>query len=541
MTDQSPCADRSQSARLVPAVFVFQIIALAGAGWINRQALNPDGVAYMRIASYYASGKMDLAISGYWGPLLSWLLVPWLKAGVTAVAAARIVMALSAVYFLWASWRVFVRFGLGGKPLHWALWSVAAVSVLWSVENITPDLLLGALVGHAFSIMTTARWLERPVAAWLTGLCWGLAYLAKGVGFPVALLICAGMAGPWWSERPGSRAHLTRGLLFTLMGFSLLAAPWVAILSAKYGGFTFSTSGRLNHAMVGPPDVHRFYPLDRGLHRPEAGRVTFWEDPQVPYPDWSPFASIGNAMHQLRIVARNGSVVLIMLTSVSLAFPIILSVILCRLYRLEWRARLRPGNWWWAALPVMALASVYLPGNLLITEQRYFYPALPYLLVLHVGSLFWWRTAAGTLWLQRQGMVLLACAVIIPTLGRSWLRPGPARAAGVQAHLLAQKISEAHLAGPIAGSGSMSGGRTGLYLAFLLDQPWYGDEPHPSAAGFKQSGARLIIVRRVNLVVGQLDADPAFRSLDAGLFASAEQARAFPLKVYELSAFRPTQ
>ena len=129
MTVQSSIADQSPTSRLVPAVFVCQILALAAAGWINRQALNPDGVAYMRIASYYAPGKMDLAVSGYWGPLLSWLLVPWLKAGVTAVAAARIVMALSAVYFLWACWRVFVGFGLRGKPLNWALWSVAAVSV----------------------------------------------------------------------------------------------------------------------------------------------------------------------------------------------------------------------------------------------------------------------------------------------------------------------------------------------------------------------------------------------------------------------------
>src|SRR5262245_9121807 len=248
-------------------------------------------------------------------------------------------MALSAVYFLWACWRVFVRFGLRGRPLHWALWSVAAVSVFWSVENITPDLLLGALVGHAFSGMTVAHWLERPAAAWQNGLMWGLAYLAKGVGFPVALLICTGMGTLWWNRRPDGRALLTRGLLFTFLGFSLLAAPWVAILSNKYGQFTFSTSGRLNHAMVGPSDMQRFYPLDRGFHRPEPGRVTFWEDPQVPYLDWSPFSSASNLMHQLRIVTRNSAVVLMMLTSVSLAVPVMLGVVLCRLWRREWRAR----------------------------------------------------------------------------------------------------------------------------------------------------------------------------------------------------------
>jgi hypothetical protein len=315
----------------------------------------------------------------------------------------------------------------------------------------------------------------------------------------------------------------------------------VAILSAKYGQFTFSTSARLNHAMVGPSDVRRFYPLDRGFHRPEPGRVTFWEDPQMPYPDWSPFASSGNALHQLRIVARNVCVVLIMLMSVSLAFPVILGVALCRLCRREWRARLRHSNWWWAALPVMALALLYLPGNLLITEQRYFYPALPCLLVLNVGILIWWRKSAAAPWIQRRGMVLVACAVIIPTLGRAWLRPGSARAAGVQAHLLARKISEAHLAGPIAGSGSLPGGRTGLYVAFLLDQPWYGDEPKPSAVSFKHSGARLIIVRRDNPVVRELESDPGYRNLDPDLFASPEQAQESPLKVYEVISFRPAE
>jgi hypothetical protein len=517
-------------------VFGFQIVALAAAGWINRQALNPDGVAYMRIASYYADGKIDLAVSGYWGPLLSWLLVPWLKLGMAPVAAARIVMALSAVYFLWACWRVFVRFGLRGKPLQWALWSVATVSVPWSVENITPDLLLGALLGHAFSLMAGTRCLARPAVSLRTGLWWGLAYLAKGVAFPVALLICAGVGVLWWNDRSWSRAGLTRAVLVTLLGFCLVAVPWVAVLSAKYGQFTFSTSGRLNHAMVGPPDVRRFYPLDRGLHRPEPGRITFWEDPQVSYPDWSPLASPGNALHQLRIVARNACVVLIMLASVSLAVPVMIGLVLWRLFRREWRATLWRNHWCWAAVPVMALALVYLPGNLLMSEQRYFYAALPFLIILQTGMQFW-----KTEWIQRRGTVLVACAVLIPTLCRSLIRPGPARTAGVQAHQLARKITDAHLAGPVAGSGRLPGGRTGLYLAFLLNQPWHGDEPRPSAAGFKQSGARLIIVGRESPVTMDMEGDSSFRSLDGDLFASPEQARASPLRVFEVVAFRSVQ
>jgi hypothetical protein len=188
-------------------------------------------------------------------------------------------------------------------------------------------------------------------------------------------------------------------------------------------------------------------------------------------------------------------------------------------------------HWWWAAVPVAALGLVYLPGNLLMSEQRYFYAALPFLIVLHTGILFWWRKPE---WIQ--GTVLVACAVLIPTLCRSLIRPGPARTAGVQAHQLARKISEAHLAGPVAGSGRLPGGRTGLYVAFLLNQPWFGDEPLPSAAGFKQSGARLIIVGRESPAVKELDVDPGFHSLDGDLFVSPDQARAAPLKVYEAIA-----
>ena len=534
MTPPSLGPEPSPASRFVVGAFAFQIISLAAVGWINQHALNPDGVAYMRIASYYAAAKMDLAISGYWGPLLSWLIVPWLKAGVGMVVAARIVMGLCALFFLSGCWRVFVRFGLRGRLLNWAIFGTAAVSVPWSVENITPDLLLGGLVGHAFSAMTADRWVERRGAAWRCGWWWGLAYLAKGVAFPVALLIGSGLGALWWNQRPDSRARVGRSLLFTVLGFGLLAVPWVSILSAKYGRFTFSTSGRVNHAMVGPDDVRRIYPLDLGFHRPEPGRVTFWEDPTLPYPDWSPLSSFPNAVHQLRIIARNGCVALVMLSSVSLAVPVIVAVVLCRLWRRAWRARLRSENWWWTALPVAAFASVYLPGNLLVSEQRYFYPALPFLLVLHVGILIWSRPTAAPSWVRSQGMILAVCAVLIPTLARAWLRPGSARAAGEQAHVLARKISEAHLVGPIAGSGSMPGGRAGLYVAFLLNQPWFGDEPHPSAASFKQSGARLIIVRRQHTVVRELDGAPAFRNLDAQLFASAEEARASPLKVYEV-------
>ena len=43
--------------------------------------LNTDAIAYMRIAEYWAAGNFELAVTGYWGPLLSLLMVPFLYLG----------------------------------------------------------------------------------------------------------------------------------------------------------------------------------------------------------------------------------------------------------------------------------------------------------------------------------------------------------------------------------------------------------------------------------------------------------------------------
>src|SRR5512141_3166048 len=68
--------------RAVAAAFACQVTLLCLAGWQNDHMLNPDGIAYLRIASYYAHGQTDLMISGYWGPLISWLMAPLLALGV---------------------------------------------------------------------------------------------------------------------------------------------------------------------------------------------------------------------------------------------------------------------------------------------------------------------------------------------------------------------------------------------------------------------------------------------------------------------------
>ena len=65
--------------------------------------LNTDAIAYMRIAEYWAAGNFELAVTGYWGPLLSLLMVPFLWLGVDPLISGKLAMLISAIVFFHGS------------------------------------------------------------------------------------------------------------------------------------------------------------------------------------------------------------------------------------------------------------------------------------------------------------------------------------------------------------------------------------------------------------------------------------------------------
>ena len=65
----------------------------------NLARLNTDAIAYMRVAEYWSNGNFGLAVNGYWGPLLSWLMVPFLWLGVEPLLAGKLSMLISGELF----------------------------------------------------------------------------------------------------------------------------------------------------------------------------------------------------------------------------------------------------------------------------------------------------------------------------------------------------------------------------------------------------------------------------------------------------------
>lgn len=560
------CTHRSA----VYGILVGQVILLAWALTQNLEQLNPDGVAYLRLAGYYANGPRELAVSGYWGPLLSWLIALGLKLGLAPLLAARVVMALSAVGYSLGCLALLQALNLSATGRVTGLALAALASVAWSVEYISPDLLVAGLIGVGIAATVRPAWARGWRVPLLAGVLWGIAYYAKAVALPYGIgVILLAMALRCFLDGSRFRAVLRSGGI-TLMVGGLVALPWIATLSAKYGALTISTSAKAAHAVVGPGEVDRYHPYARTFHHPEPGRVTAWEDPtSLPYAEWSPFASGRNFRHQLAVSGRNAVTVWQLLDQFDLLHLGVLSAAALLLgwlggYRIpsaareaspkaaraarrsqagpderDGRASDAPGRLPCALLLPLLLAGlggIYLPAYLGLVDQRYFYAALPLLFGAAALAAEWlgsWLSSRSP-GLTRLVWPLLLISFGLPALLSAGLSlsglPNPATRL---AKVLAEKIKQQGEAGPIAGSGLILGNRSGLFAAWFLEVPWLGDELNATPDSFRASGARWVVVDARRPVTAQLDVDRRFRDRTHELLEVPTTER-LPVKVYEV-------
>jgi hypothetical protein len=544
-------------------LFAAQAVLLAVAAWRNLHQLNPDAVAYCRIAGYYVQGQWDLAVTGYWGPLLSWLMVPLLKLGVAPLVAARVVLAGSGTVFLCGAVAMFRAFRLPRMALLTGAWMAMGWSVFWSVRHITPDLLMAGLVGLAVSatvntVLAPCRRFElaasseqqtpnaatashphgsAPRHAIAAGVWWGLAYLTKAVALPLALLTTAGLAALALSGRGQLRREMARRLGLAWLCCALVAGLWMAALSLHYGKFTFSTTGPIAHALAGPGEASGYHPAMVTLHQPDAGRVTQWEEPsRMAYRHWSPMASGENLRHQFAVMGQNvatltewlwgvrwlsgaddsrGAARLLPgfdLLGLSLAGVVGGAVGVFALHRRRRRVR-----WSWAVVPVAALGGLYLPFFVMAEDSRYFHAALPFVWVLVIGA-WGWVSRGDWEWAQRIRTTVFRVAawafLIPPVLWLGVALYGIPNHASQAAHALAVPLKSSGHAGPIAGSGLLPGGRAGLYTAFLLGERWLGDDPQAGPAEFAAAGARVVVLRRDARQAGAFASDSHWRAFE---------------------------
>ena len=271
------------------AAYLAAAIPLA---YLSRDAICPDAVAYFQTARHWAAGRLDLAVNGWFSPLLSWLLVPAVWIGAEPLHVAR---ALGVVWgLLFAAGTVRLARAMGGG--RFAVWAYAAALVLslrTVFAEVTPDFLMTAGLTWYFALaaeMIRGFSIRKAVAAGLLG---GACYLAKSYALPVVIATLLFVAIFRWlairKEAKPASAALSQAAVPSAVALGLavvVAVPWIVAISAKFGRFTTNTSASLSARSwpAGVPMVGS-YPHMR-LQEPPTGRMAAWENPAEAKGEW---------------------------------------------------------------------------------------------------------------------------------------------------------------------------------------------------------------------------------------------------------------
>lgn len=275
--------------------------------------LTGDATLYLSIAEKYVSGDFGNAINGYWGPLLSWLLIPFLFLGSTHLFAINAINWILGFLTIIGVWRLSYRFEIDDSIRSFIL--IALLPVILFISLIQPmDFLLLCILIYYLNIIFRKDYPDRLLNALLCGAIGALAYFAKPYGLPFFISHFL-LINTCHFFRNSSREHKRKVIRNALAGFvlfSLLSGIWIALISNKYGHITFSNMGRGVFASLGPGSAHETLEkgdpiiLDGFFEPPNETAFVIYEDPTYARKNtWSPLESRSSLKHFASNVTEN--------------------------------------------------------------------------------------------------------------------------------------------------------------------------------------------------------------------------------------------
>jgi hypothetical protein len=335
-----------------------------------------------------------------------------------------------------------------------------------------------------------------------------------------------------------------RAVGWALAGLSVVALPWVTVISVRYGTLTVSTSARINYNLVAPPDVGRSRSFIAAHHAPEPGRITSWEEPNISdYNDWSPIGSAKAFRYQMWLAVQNAQRILAYLRNFDLIGLGLTSSVICFVFCTNWRVALQEQPWRLSVLIILVACGVYLP--VFADDPRYYLMCFPLLLASALGFL---RDFSQTA-MRASGLVsqekmrpfltlgLVAVCFVSPLKNIvSYLRGEPT--VGYQ---LAKELTASlgcTPGGPIASVGDRNNPPllVGLYTAFLSGRAYYGNRGDaPSVGDVLSSKASVLIVEPFSKLDSALAVDPRVKLFVPNPPGHDAPNSSWPIRVYCVS------
>lgn len=344
--------------------------------------INLDGIMYISVAKEYLAHEYIAAINGFRGPLLSWLLIPFMFFGVSPLISAKILLLLIGFATIISFRNLSFRFDITESYRNILIYSIIPVIIYFAFIAIVPDLLLMTAIAFYLSIIFNHNYSTRPGYGFLCGLLGAIAYLSKNYAFPFFIIhfFVFNVIHFTCNKDKEKRWNIIRNFFIGFTLFLFISGSWILTISIKYQKLTIGTVGAFVHAGSNPDIGIR----DKsGLKEPYfKTSICYGEDPSyVPIKSWNPFSSWHSLKHQIKVTLKNtyaAYLVLLRFTPFSIAI-ISLYILFCvtnynnkRLfYTIEF----------FCLLTIFLYASGYL---LLYIEERYLW--IIYLMIILMGG-----------------------------------------------------------------------------------------------------------------------------------------------------------
>lgn len=287
--------------RLIFVLIIYTVLGIFLFKYYQYQ-INPDGINYINIAKSYMTGDFYGSINDYWGPLLSWLLIPFLYFGqipVTALYSAKIFSLMLGFFTLIGIRQLSYRFEMDEIIRTVILFTMIPAVLYFSLSVISPDLLMLCVLVYYLAIIFNLDYPNKLSYGVLCGIFGALAYLSKSYGFTffIATFLILNILQYFRNSDKDRRNKVLKNFVLGFAIFLMISGVWIGLISYKDVKLTFGTAGESNYAKVAPQIQGFNYTL--GIYEPGD------DNPNFVVKQWSPFSSWSNFKYQLNLIGFN--------------------------------------------------------------------------------------------------------------------------------------------------------------------------------------------------------------------------------------------
>lgn len=347
-----------------------------------QHQINPDGISYISISQKYIHHDYHNAINGYWGPLLSWLLIPFLYIGLKPLLSVKLLSLTIGLFTVIQSYSLFRKLNIGRALRNVLLYLIAVIVIYFALSTISPDLLVVFLALTYLNTILDTSYINSKYAGVICGFFGSLLYLSKAYGLPFFAFhfLIFNLIFILRTKDKFDRIKISRNYITGMLIFTLISISWIFIISNKYGYLTIGTSGSFNHALVGPQSLgHPVHYM--GLLAPSNNTaISIWEDiSSLNVQDWSMFYSISSLKDQIFIIFKNIFYIAYLLETFSILSLVLLPAAI--IYSLMKGRQIFYNNLFFLLVSLIVLFSGY---TMFLISRRYIW--LSNILIIIIGA-----------------------------------------------------------------------------------------------------------------------------------------------------------